>query len=550
MLVITVEDIYSDCIIINKVFNLIEEIKKTKTKEDLTFYILTLSRVLQSIKYTSRSSSYIKMLMIQNKSDDNIKLFEKYINSGDVINAALSCSKLVFHETYYTKSRTYCAASRDKLINYWKIILNTQCVLLKYNSINNYTIENETTIKAIALCNLFRIWLMLVSHHKEAFLFFIKAMLLTKSEMIEYKEDIRLSKEDCYKIINDNINLKITIPDYALDCHTGKFKKGSKEGNEHFVNIGSLCVDEKLEVEQKYKDNYCDIKLGIKKIEEKEDEEKNNEDVLIIDITKKQDEKDEKEEKEDELIINIINKEEDVLIINIPVKVEILVGKNRTILNDIEGKKIIKKVQAQLPCGTNRPKTWIVKTEDGKNYWLKENKSTDFSFQLMFDSIKLQYGIIPLKLKYDNRGFLYCPSVYNDLDTLKTVYNRDVLVIDVTNTRCSTIDNYTDNMIKQIMRICALRGIYDVTDSHLTNMMCINGKIISYDEMGKRGKGVEENIWKFLFTMIPRKNIFLQFEKWLKGNKKEYYNMLSRWKFVEKEEEKRKEYLLKLINAF
>lgn len=521
VLIIVGEDIKSDPILINRIYTLSEEYESIRqreyTPEELAILVLSIAETLINANTRSRSVSYIKheMLSIITLNDyaSKIAIDSYYKNKDFSINikkkprwkACISLSNEIFDKNNYSNSGGFSAKSRNIIIEKFKEILSQENVLLTFNSIKKWSIKGENTEKSKAVSNLFRMWIKRSTSHKEHFIFIIKAILLLDADEIEYKESYNIDSKKAYSIINKFINMKRDIASYALDCHTGKFKKGSKEGDKHFAEIGSVCFREELEVPKIFKDDYMAYKLGTK---ETDSETKEN------------------------YVPNYIR-----------------VGKDKEKLEFIKDKKIIKKVRAQLPCGKNRSGTWIVETEDGDKLWLKEDyKSEQPIVQLEFDKIKKKFGLVSLDLKWDKKGYLYCPSLY---DTYKITLNKGVTVVDIKDSRLSRIETFTDDMIKQMLFVFAIRSIFDISDTNLTNVMYYNGEIISYDEMNTRNKPIKNNLWEFLFVMVPKKSKTNQLDLWLKQNHQKYIKKLESLNFnginFFKNLDTRREHLINLI---
>lgn len=102
-------------------------------------------------------------------------------------------------------------------------------------------------------------------------------------------------------------------------------------------------------------------------------------------------------------------------------------------------------------------------------------------------------------------------------------------------------------MLSKIIPALALRGVFDITDTNLTNMMYINTKAISYDEMRYRNKGIAKSLTSFLFVKDPRKNVLKQFTNYIENHRKELLVKFYLWKMDNEKEKLRKIALLKLV---
>ena len=497
--------------------------------EELLQLLVRIARTLASAPAQTRDASHAKAAMWGMQSEEKSKEVRKFVPAKvledskkipflDLLKqrnapaALMAVASRVFGTSLYKDGniRKLTGEGYKVIMSLWRDIF--RCLGLSFNLSTaarkkpsyrfkiTYVVEDFSTSvekkKVIEAVKVFHRYWLFQSHHGEQYLWPIKAILLIcnagKTPQIRWEAP----PEEKY-----TLPLEFKLADYARDMHTGAkgLRKDNAAGIWMFLCEGMKVENEVLELLGCFKELYIHLKkMDIERFEEKEKGQRKKAKAQL----------------------------------EFPEYIR--VGPRKEKLEFINGSRIVWAGRCQLPCG-GKPGTWIVRTEDGRCWWVKEvhGPASSVTVQVEFDKIKELFGVIRLGVTYHPDGYLFAPDMGTGAP-YQLVPHRKRNVMIVSGTGLQVISRMKgrlpDGLMGDIMLAFALRGMCCISDSTLVNAFVdAKGRGVSCDEATVIPEKKVTDIWSFVMPRVPRKELLDQFKGWLRKNSATYKKTLESW---------------------
>jgi hypothetical protein len=218
---------------------------------------------------------------------------------------------------------------------------------------------------------------------------------------------------------------------------------------------------------------------------------------------------------------------------------------NNKRVTSIDGSSIVWCQRRQLPCAKGG--SWSAKLADGRLVFVKElPKESGSLFQVALDNIKHRFGIVPLGIKWEEPGLLWCkdlgtndsttnifPAEFNPLRP-EVPLIRGTLKAGMPISKIKDTDDidafFNPQRCKDILTIAAFRfGVFMVSDSTTRNLLAVTidgtTQVVSVDEMTETKKEAAKqttdlpqnpkDVLTMMFSRVPNEKQALKLKEWL-----------------------------------
>jgi hypothetical protein len=483
--VILAEDIALDIGLLDNIISLYNRF--VKGEDDLWSTVHNICRLMCNTKAQSRSPSVVRNLMLSYTKDVDIPEFKA--ERKDISRQHFKSHMKEKHWYAFLDIADTCLGAKTARKNGLLSARGKADMLYLWKDLKDLCVDtNQRKI----IGQWMSIW-DLRWQHREQYLWVIKAVLCVFTAFKDYPKHEQILEQTEVVALS-----ACDPPDWAFDMHCGRFSKNSITGVQNFLSVGLQMSSESRDLPDWIYDYYVQMKL--QRVEMKSTERK----------------------------------------VTIPKPYPNEIRLNKKILTKIDGQQIEWVGRRQLPCGNGKPGTFSV-VANGNTFFVKEVKDPDtVRFQLFIETIKPKFGLIPLGLKYEKDGYMWCTDLgrggpYNLVPHPK---RSDVQIIsqDINNAmQASSMDAtlFTFEMWIELFRILAFRSIFVVSDTHLRNIIVTpNYKLVSCDEMTFRKELLDTehtDLWDMLFVRTPTTSFLKLFKESIIERKHVIFQMLTQW---------------------